>query len=170
MPYDPSSASRTYAANAHRSHMNAHNRMARHGREAQARQLEHMRAFHRGARRGTGLDFPGDEAPAGTRPRRGRTGVVLLVLAAAAACAWLVLAPRSPVRPMVFGDHATVRAGTEWNVRRGPGMGYPPVGVVRPGQDVAVACAHGGWIKITSPTTGFVYQKGLTLSATPRPC
>ena len=169
MPDNRSSFSRDFAANAARSHMQAHQRMAKHGHQAINRQLEQMRAVNHEASRRTDLEYPGDAVP---QPRRrGRTGVIiLLVLAALGVGAWLVGAPSNPVRDTIFGVHATVRPGSEWNVRRGPGTSYPSIGVVQSGQDLTVACAQGSWIKITSPMTGFVSKKGLTLQTNPEPC
>jgi Bacterial SH3 domain len=168
MPDNRSSFSRNYASNAHRSAIQAHKHMAQHGRQAQARQLEQMRARNREASRRTDLEYPG----AVPQPRRRRrTGVIiLLVLAALAVGAWLVVATSNPVGDTIFGVHATVSPGTEWNVRRGPGTSYRSIGVVQSGQDVTVACAQGSWIKITSPKTGFVYKKGLTLHTAPKAC
>jgi uncharacterized protein YgiM (DUF1202 family) len=168
MPDNPSSFSRTFAANAARSHMQAHNRMAKHGHQAINRQLEQMRGLSREAARPTHQEDPGDSLP---QPRRrGWVGVILLVVAALAVGAWLIRAPSNPVRDTIVGVHATVRSGTEWNVRRGPSTSYPSIGIVQSGQDVTVACAQGSWIKITSPMTGFVSKKGLILRATPEAC
>jgi hypothetical protein len=168
MPDNPSSFSRNFAANAHRSAIQAHKHMAQHGRQAQARQLEQMRALNREASRRTDPAYRGDADPQ-TRRRR-RTAVILLIVVVLAVGAWLALAPSNPVRDTIFGVHATVRPGSDWNVRRGPGTSYRSIGVVQSGQDVTVACAQGSWIKITSPKTGFVHRKGLTLRTTPDAC
>jgi uncharacterized protein YgiM (DUF1202 family) len=143
--------------------------MARHGHQAINLQLEQMRASNREGSRRTDLEYPGDAVP---QPRRtGRAGVIiLLVLAALAVGALLVGAPSNAVRDTIFGIHATVRPGSDWNVRRGPGTSYRSIGLVQSGQDVTVACAQGSWIKITSPMTGFVHKKGLILRTTPKAC
>jgi hypothetical protein len=149
--------------------MQFHQRMAKHGRQAQARQLEQMRDRNREASRRTDLEYPGAAVPQPRRRRR--TGVIiLLVVAALAVGAWLVVATSNPVGDTIFGVHATVSQGTEWNVRRGPGTSYRSIGLVQSGQDVTVACAQGSWIKITSPKTGFVHKDGLTLRTTPKAC
>lgn len=85
MPDNRSSLSRDFAANSARSAIQAHQRMAKHGHQAINRQLKQMRASNREGSRRTDLEYPGDAAP---QPRRrGRTGVIiLLVLAALASC------------------------------------------------------------------------------------
>ena len=169
MPDNRSSFSRNYASNAHRSAIQAHKHMAQHGHQAQARQLEQMRDRNRETSRRTDLEYPGAAVP--QHRRRGRTGVIiLLVLAALAVGAWLVVATSNPVGDTIFGVHATVRPGSDWNVRRGPGTSYRSIGVVQSGQDVTVACAQGSWIKITSPKTGFVHKNGLILRTAPKAC
>jgi uncharacterized protein YgiM (DUF1202 family) len=181
MPDNPSSFSRNFAANAHRSAIQAHKHLAQHGRQAQARQLEQMRALNREASRRTDLESPGDAVQLRPR-RRGRTGVIILLVLAALAVGLLLVgvpsnhvsdaigAPSKPVRDTASGVDATVRPGSDWNVRRGPGTSYRSIGVVQSGQEVTVACAQGSWIKITSPRTGFVHKKGLTLHTAPKAC
>jgi predicted DCC family thiol-disulfide oxidoreductase YuxK len=156
MPDNPSSFSRNFAANSVRSHMQFHQRMAKHGRQAQARQLEQMRALNREASRQPDLEYLGDAVP---QPRRWRrTGVILLVLAALAVGAWLVGVPSNPVLDTIFGVHATVRPGSDWNVRRGRHeLPIDRARAVRPGRDCGLR--PGQLDQITSPMTGFVHSE-----------
>jgi hypothetical protein len=184
MPFDPNASSRKYAADASRNAMKAHQQMVRHGRQFRERnrtlELQRSRAApHRRSGREDHEDYPQDT------PRRGR-GVLGWVIVAAvtglavASIAFVglrsvadgpgVVPTDGPGVVPADGIHATVRPGTAWNLRGGPGMAYAPIDVVQPGQDVIVACLERNWAKVTSPVSGFVYRDGLELQGAPGPC
>jgi hypothetical protein len=176
MPFDPNASARKYAADAHRNAMKTHQRMVRHGRENRERnralELQRGRAApHRRSGREDHQDYN-----QGT-PRRGRGVLGWVVVAAVTGLAVASMAfvglrsvADGPGVATTDGVHATVRPGTAWNLRGGPGMAYTPIDVVQPGQDVIVACLERNWAKVTSPVSGFVYRDGLELQGAPRPC
>jgi hypothetical protein len=86
----------------------------------------------------------------------------------------------APADPSPFTDVAatsetgvagTVRPGTDWNVRKGPGVSFARIGIVRSGDHLAVACLDHGWALLADRTgPAFVHASGLALDAVPPPC
>lgn len=114
--------------------------------------------------------FPGDDVETTGRRCGGRVGWITMAVLTLLAGGGIAVATDRVDIPFVGTTIATVRMGTAWNVRGGPGMGYGPDGVVHPGQLVVVSCSQGNWVKLTSPVNGFIYHTGLDLRTTPRPC
>lgn len=170
-----------YAQNAHNAAAGAHRHMAQNAHRAHQRQMDAMTRHGGGSPRrqrhdDTGLGFPGDEdlKPNGGRNRR-RTGMVvlmlLLLLGTVGAGLWLAAGRPSPTSLLPNTSvSGTVRPGTSWNVRGGPGMDHPPISVVHPGQSVTVACTTRGWLRITAPVTGYVGPRGIELDRPAKPC
>jgi hypothetical protein len=121
--------------------------------------------------------FPGDAddegyAPVGRARRSGRIVWALLVMSVLGiAGVALISTDIGSIPGGSSGVDGIVREGTEWNVRGGPGMAFPSIAVVHPGEAVVVTCLEQGWAQLESPNDGaFVYSEGLALNGTPPPC
>jgi hypothetical protein len=165
-------------------------RFHRHNQQFAAKQMNDMMARSRAggtARPSVVSGFPGDEddRQSGRARRPGRiVWVLLAVLGLVIAGVTLSSNSReggfmpggsSGVDRFIPGGSSgvdgIVREGTAWNVRGGPGMAFPPIAVVHPGQAVVVTCLERGWARLERPNAGaFVYVKGLALNGTPPPC
>jgi hypothetical protein len=163
-------------------------RFHRHNQEFAAKQMNDLMARSRArgtARPSVASGFPGDEAdrPSGRARRPGRIVWVLLVVlglviggvALSSRDVGFMPGGSSGVDRFMPGGSSgvdgIVREGTAWNVRGGPGMAFPPIAVVHPGQAVVVTCLERGWAQLERPNGGaFVYAKGLALKGTPPPC
>jgi hypothetical protein len=165
-------------------------RFHRHNQQFAAKQMNDMMARMRAggrARPSVGSGFPGDEddQQPGRARRPGRIVWVLLVVLGLVIGGAALSSNSREVGFMPGGSSGVdrfmpggssgvdgiVREGTAWNVRGGPGMAFPPIAVVHPGEAVVVTCLERGWAQLESPNAGaFVYAKGLALNGTPPPC
>jgi hypothetical protein len=183
MPWSMNDASRQAGQQRQqRAAQQAHQRFHRHNQQFADKQMNDMMARSRAA-----SGFPGDEAdrPSGRARRSGRIVWVLLVVLGLV-IAGVTLSSNSREGGFMPGGSSgvdrfmpggssgvdgIVREGTAWNVRGGPGMAFPPIAVVHPGQAVVVTCLERGWARLERPNAGaFVYAKGLALNGTPPPC
>ena len=172
--FDVNQSARNYAQNAQKQGLQAHHRMQVHNREYQER-LHNLTRGPRGtARPSVASGFPGDEDDQESRRARRPGRVIwalLVVLVLVVGGLALTSTDDGFVPTGSSGIDGAVREGTDWNVRGGPGMAFPPIAVVHPGETVVVTCLERGWAHLESLIDGaFVYSEGLALNNTPPPC